>query len=92
MRVPYELAHHNAVVVRTQGLEAVPELGGPELHVLVRGPGGHETAVTADVEAEHRQLVAVEGEVEFQSILKVERHGGVEETDSQVSGGTFYTW
>ena len=49
-------------VVGKDALVHVAKVEAPDVYVLVLGPGDDQRAVTGHVEAQHRQLVAVQGE------------------------------
>ena len=49
------------------GPVAVPEVQPPQLDISVRGASHNEAAIGADVHAQHRQLVTVQGQEELQT-------------------------
>ena len=53
-----------------KGAVAVPEVQAPELEVFVCRPAGQKGAVAGDVQRQHRQLVAVQGQEELEAVRK----------------------
>ena len=64
----------NRVVVGEQGAVAVPKVQAPELEVFVCRPAGQKGAVAGDVQRQHRQLVAVQGQEELEAVRKQHLH------------------
>mmetsp|Transcript_18892 Transcript_18892/g.45123 ORF Transcript_18892/g.45123 Transcript_18892/m.45123 type:complete len:266 (-) Transcript_18892:1283-2080(-) len=68
MRVLDKHEVHDRVRVSEDGAVAIAKVEAPELDVLVGRPAREESAVARDVHAEHRELVAVEREVELEGV------------------------
>lgn len=64
--------------MRKQAPVAVPKVQSPDLDVLVGRTTDQQGAVRGDVHAQHRQLVAVQGQEELEGVCEEELDGGVQ--------------
>lgn len=68
---------HDRVSMGKEAAVAVPKVQAPDLDVLVSGAADQESAVRGDVHAQHRQLVAVQGQEELEAICEEDLDGGI---------------